>query len=220
MSQPVRTLNELQDLVREYPQRCVGAARRALAIVPLTTPMVHLAWDIGEAYRRELKDDLVAQFVERRLKELGWTGSLPKLLNTDAPPTRPALIALDVMSDQLQREDAYPIIRQFTYKNVKDMEALRALASLRGRCMLTFDVPVADPREVWQVPEVRSIVRKVADAVPYFPYFLFHGDKNSAFRVYFGSLVSPDAHVGTGLDLMNESCLVEVATAIRAIRAF
>jgi hypothetical protein len=221
MQQPVRTLNELQDLVRDHPQRCVGTARVALAIGPLTAPMVHLAWDIGAAYQRETGDDLVARYVDRRLKELGWSGTLPRLLTDDTAPEAPRLIALDIMSEQLRREDAYPIIRHFTYKNVKDIEALRGLASLRGRCVLTFDVPLADPREVWEVPEVRSIIRKIADAVPYFPYFLFHGNNNTAFHVYFGSLAAPTAHLAGGaLDLMDQSCLVEVATAIRAVRAF
>jgi hypothetical protein len=186
-----------------------------------------LALGIAAVYEIEFGDDSLNIEVRHGLDELG-VGDLETRVvavdGADARPVEPAapperLIHLQVGEDQLRDLDIYPLVRVFSHKYVETTDDLERLAAWRGRVLITFAVPLSDPREVWEVPEVRAFVRAVSKAMPYFPFYLTGDSRYGMFLVYYGSLAEETAAAGPGrLDLFEESMVVEVAASLVSVQ--
>jgi hypothetical protein len=218
---------ELLRIVREDPERSAMLCEASVThgIETKQRGYLQLAVAVAGAYQAEFNDDTLSVLVEQRLAEAGITGVEPEMVlpNGSEEPAEPSSlppIHFQVNLEQLRDGDIYSVVRRFSHLHVEDQDDLTQLASYRGRVFITFPIPAADSREVWQVPEVRKYVAKIAKSMPYFPYFLLTRIEFGMFRVYFGSLASTEADTPSGLYLFHDSVLKEVARALWAVSEF
>lgn len=209
----------LKNFVRDDPELTAGAVRALLLASAESKGYGNLAVALAVAYESVFDDDTLSVIVREHYAALGQPVPAPRVQNQEparnqeqqstVPP-----IHYDVAEDALSRCDIYPLLKIFSHRHLADDDSLDRLASLGGRLYLTFPVPVSDPRHVWQVPEVRAYVRALADAMPYFPYYLAPDPRLGMFEVYFGSLIDPELLAGGTLDLMNTEIFLEVGPAL------
>jgi hypothetical protein len=217
---------ELREIVREDPEMTVVAVRAYLEMGPFGRGYLQLAGALAGAYEAEFHDDSLSRLVGRHLKEVGAEDAVPEIeVERAEPPAReppapepPRAIQINVDRNTLESGDNYGLVINFSVDR-RDPANYPTLIAARGRCFLTFEVPRDDPREVWQVPEVRRFVAGLARALPYFPYFLSLIPELGNFFIYFASLADPEALLaGPGIDLNHPSVVRELIVAVVAIK--
>jgi hypothetical protein len=220
-------IEELFRIVREDPERSAMLSEAALTLGLETNQRgyLQLAVAVAAAYQAEFNDDTLSELVERRLAEAGISGVEPELMDpggTEAPgePAPPRPMHFVVSPQELRDRDIYSLVRRFSHRHLEGEQDLARLASYRGRVFVTFPIPESDPREVWQVPEVRAFIANLAKSMPYFPYYLLMRSEFGMFRVWFGSLAALEAYTPSGLNLFHDSVVEAVAGALWAVHQF
>jgi hypothetical protein len=214
-------VDALRAIVRENPEMTVAAAKTYLQMGRYGRGYYQVAVALATMYQAEFQDDSLAREMQRGLKAAGAGDAQPEVRANEAAlehaaPERLPGIQINIDSASLTRGDPYPLIRQFSVDQAKRAD-WPALAKLRGRCFLTFETR-GDPREVWQVPEVRHFVAGLHAALPYFPYYLHPAPKMGFFLVYFGSMADDEAlGAGPSIDLLHPSVLGRVVASLKAI---
>jgi len=216
-------VSALRALVREDPELTVVTARMYLSLGPSKPGNYQLAFSLASAYDLEFGDDSLVLVVKRAMQEAGGQSTLPiAITESEASPTEasadtPGLYDIAVDDDSLRTGDPYTIVRLFAIGRA-DAKSRTVLASLRGRCLLTFPVSAADPRAVWEVPEARRFVASLYEAMPYFPYYLFPASEAGMMLVFFGSMADPEAFQGSAnIDLMHPSVLDRLIPSLAAV---
>jgi hypothetical protein len=204
----------LTSFARDEPELTAGAVRGLLLVSGESKGYGNLAVALAAAYDSVFDDDSLSVVVREHYAALGEPVPAPRVQVDEEAPAPAPPIHYDVPPGALSGCDIYPLLKMFSHRHLAADDPASRLASLGGRLYLTFPVPVSDPRHVWQVPEVRAYVRAVADAMPYFPYYLAPDPRLGMFEVYFGSLVDPSMLAEGTFDLMSEENFLEVGPAL------
>jgi hypothetical protein len=209
----------LTDFVRNDPELSALAVQTMLKLAEENKGYGKMAAALAAAYQSVFDDDTLTVYVRNHYAALGQP--VPELkLQDDAPPKPSPPGRYDVPEDDLRQCDIYPLLKIFSHNHLASGDSISRLRNLGGQLFITFPVPLSDPRHVWQVPEVRAYVRALADAMPYFPYYLATDQSLGMFEVYFGSLVDPELLKGGAFDLMSEEILETVIPALVATAQF
>jgi hypothetical protein len=94
------------------------------------------------------------------------------------------MIALNISDEELRDCDVSAIERNFG-KGIQPKIAKGAY----GRICLVFPKYDKDPREVWEIEDVRNWFRRVAEHVPHFPFFLVPHEKAGQLSMYLFSII-------------------------------
>jgi hypothetical protein len=89
-----------------------------------------------------------------------------------------------------------------------------------GRIFMIFPAYDQDPREVWEVPEVRAWVRRLANCVPHFPFFLVPGAQAGQVLMYVFCLVSTARGASGGFEVDLNGVREELGKIDRALHDF
>jgi len=210
----------LTNFARDEPELAAAAAQALLLASEQSKGYGNLAVALAAAYQSVYDDDTLSVIVREHYMALGQ--QLPELrFQDDEAPAKPATpIHYDVPEDALEQCDIYPLLKSFSHRHLDDGDSIVRLADLGGRIFLTFPIPLSDPRHVWEVPSVRAYVRALADAMPYFPFYLVTDPRFGMFEVYFGSLVDPRLIKAGTFNLLQEENFVVVAPALLTTMQF
>jgi hypothetical protein len=210
--------NAVRDDPESAAEIVLGVCRKA----DIPQSFAQMAIGIAEVYHRELGDDSLLNEV----RSAPWVNrvSAPAFLDTREsanPPSHPllsenanAVRILEVAKDDLQSGSVNRFVALFAIEG-KSSEIAAKLPTLWGMCILVFPYE-NDPRNVWEIPEVRRLVAQLQKNIPYFPGYLHFGPEFGMFLVYFGSLADPEAFSGNSIDLMHPSVLGRVGESLRA----
>ncbi len=208
---------ELRELVREYPEESVAAARAYLAAGAEDPKLYQFAIGLAGVYELEFDDDSLSRLVNRELKKAGvdieavGPGVQPD--PDAAPPAPPSLVHFTVDAGSLASGDVYSIVRLFSVN--AHPPGSNALAAARGKLLVSFPLD-ADPREIRDIPEVRRFIATLFDRLPYFPFFLHPAPQLAMGLMFFGSLVPADAWGDDGaLSLVHPEVVDAVAASLR-----
>jgi hypothetical protein len=207
------------NFVRDEPEVAAAAVQALLQVAEESKGYGILAVALADAYESTFDDDTLSVIVREHYAALGQP--VPELRFKDDLPAKPARpVHFEVPQDALEQCDIYPLLKIFSHRHVDNDDSFARLADLGGRIILTFPIPAADPRAVWEVPSVRAYVRALADAMPYFPFYLLTDPRFGMFEVYFGSLVDPRQLKAGAFELLREENFVVVASALLATMQF
>lgn len=217
----------LRKLVREAPEACVAACRAfaSLAVDGVGSPNSHAryAFLIATAYEAEFDDDALSAWVAAELEAGGVRSGPPRLVEElpegSGEEVQPVLV-MRVSPEMLAGLDIYPLVLCLSYHGLdEESERLARIRSMRGRVVISFDVPPDDPREVWQVPQIRAYMNKLSDALPYLPYYFYPGPQFAMTWLWLCCIAPPSAWTQEGLDLRDESVVVSAAYAMHSSEA-
>jgi hypothetical protein len=111
--------------------------------------------------------------------------------------------------------DVYPIVRFLSFERATK-EKNRELASLRGRCIMTFDLP-DDGKYVWEDPRARAVVKRLFEATPYFPYFLSPQPERNHMQLFYASMADAEAFKSGIIELSHDSIVAPAVITIVSI---
>jgi hypothetical protein len=207
------------NFARDEPEVAAVAVQAMLQVAAESKGYGMLAVALADAYESAFGDDTLSVIVREHYAALGQP--VPELrFQEDLPPEPTRPVRYEVSEDELEQCDIYPLLKGFSHRHLDDGDSVARLAGLGGRVILTFPIPAADPRAVWEVPSVRAYVRALADAMPYFPFYLLTDPRFGMFEVYFGSLVDPEQLEAGTFDLLQKENFVVVAPALLATMQF
>ncbi|OEJ28899.1 hypothetical protein AS594_35235 [Streptomyces agglomeratus] len=221
-------MGKLRELVSAEPEQCVAACRAyvGMAVDRISTWQAYaqFAIAISWAYRAEFEDDTLMVWVADELEASGVDVPAPALsapvCKSDGPAAgRTEVEHLEVASELLASCDIYPFVVRYSHHALgSGPDEIVRLRQMRGSLVISFDVPQHDPREVWEVPEVRAYVTKLADRLPYLPYYFYPDPKYAMAQVWICCLAPPSAWTGKHLDLMDEVVLVRMAHTMNSLQ--
>jgi hypothetical protein len=204
----------LTNFARDQPELTAGAVNGLLAVSEQSKAYGGLAMALAVAYQAVFDDDTLTVIVREHYAAIGQPAPELQGQTVEEAPEPALPVHYEVSPDALSGCDIYPLLKMCSHRHLVAGESASRLASQGGRLYLSFPVPVSDPRHVWQVPEVRAFVRAIADAMPYFPYYLATDARLGMFEVYFGSLVDPELLADGTFDLRKEAIFLEVGPAL------
>lgn len=191
---PGMRTDELEALVRSDPETAAAAVFALLQSEEMMRGSRQLAFSVAAAYEKITGDDSLTSRAQRTIEESG--GRMPsfRTLAGEGQELRElrspeGIAGLQVDEGDLARGDIYNFLRIFRVDETTDPQVM---AGLRGRCLLMFPVD-QDPRPVWEIPEVRTFVGRLFEAMPYFPYFLDLTPESGSFMLFFGCLADQEA---------------------------
>jgi hypothetical protein len=181
--------------------------------------MYQRAWTLAGAYQYVTDDDALMRAVEKAVEADGVTSVVPtfKPLGTPREEPKPQAIHFRVDEGMLASGDVYPLVRLLALERAKADERA-TLRALRGRCILTFDLP-NDGKYVWQDERARRVVKKLFDALPYFPYYLRPDAELRHMQVFYLCLADPAAFAGGNVELSHDSVVKPVVLTIAGLAA-
>jgi hypothetical protein len=207
----------LRDFARDEPELAAVACQVWLKLAEESKGYATLAAALADEYESVFDDDTLSVIVREHYAGLGQ----PVLeLRYQAPAEPVTPLHLAVPEDLLERCEIYPVLKAFSHRHLPDGQSVSRLAKLGGLFYLTFPIPVSDPRRVWQDPSVRRYVRALADAMPYFPFYLATDPRLGMFEVYFGSLIEPGLFEDGTFDLTKDEIFAVVGPALLATLRF
>ncbi|KAB1141122.1 hypothetical protein F7R91_33450 [Streptomyces luteolifulvus] len=174
---------EIIKLVRADPE---AAAATCLAYVDMAKKrtenwqwFAQLAVVLAGAYEVDFNDDTLSVWVGSELENARVTIRLPEFEvrsidggSVESTQSLAPSVNYRVSTDLLTDSDIYPFVIGFSHHgHPYAAERGLDLRAMRGRLIISFDVPPSDPREVWEIPEIRKYVGKLADHLPYLPYY-------------------------------------------------
>lgn len=212
----------LEQLVRETSPEVVAIAVRGFLDFgrdQKARAYYQRAFALAGMYQIVYDDEALWEIAERAARTDGMTDAIPRVRpspGTD-PPAPPGIhFAIDPRV--LAKGDVYPIVRLVSFERADAAQRAR-LASLRGRCVLSFDLP-DDGRYVWESADVRRFVARLHEALPYFPYFLIPAADAKQLLIYYGCLADPDARGADGsILLVHDSVVARVVDTIASLFA-
>jgi hypothetical protein len=179
----------LTKFARDQPELSAIMVQRYLQAADEDEGYGRCAVALANAYEAVFDDDTLSVIVREHYASAGQP--VPELQSpaddTSAKPRPPIYYA--VPEEALGECDIYPLLTKCSQRHLAAGSSVRRLADLGGRLWVSFPIPDSDPRHVWQVPSVRAYVRALADAMPYFPYYLVADPRLRMFEIYFCSLV-------------------------------
>ncbi|MFF4501391.1 hypothetical protein [Streptomyces sp. NPDC001401] len=211
----------LIELIRQEPELSVITCRAlgSLAIDRVGSWHAYgqLATVIAWAYDAAFEDDVLSAWVAGELEAGKVDMRSPRLARQVAEDSHEEAqtVVMAVSRDLLAAGDVYPFVLAFSHHEFRHgTERMAELRSMRGRLVITFDIPLDDPREVWEFPEVRAYANKLADHLPYLPYYFDQGPQFAMMRLWLCCLAPPSAWTQAGLDLRDKSVMVHGAYAM------
>jgi hypothetical protein len=216
--------DDLFDLVREDPD---GAAESIQIILargesepPFRRAMLQMAMAVAGAYAETERDDSLAQFVASKAAAWGVADVRPGIVpdtRPNAKPLRPdeRLLVLQIDVDTWKSSSPYSAVRHLNgLGGYPDRRAwlLRAC----NKVSIIFDGLERDPRETWQVPEIRKYVANLVVDVPGICFFL--AAEHNMNQMLFLALADTDAYVDGNVQLEHRSYITAVATGIAGMR--
>jgi hypothetical protein len=209
-------IDRVARIVREEPELCAVLCEGLVLFSQGKQSEIQLAIAVAAVYEAEYDDDSLSQLVRGHMADLGIQVQEPRVVGGGgATQEESRVIQVAVSEEELAACDIYPLVLSFSHHSVEKDTDLARLRQLRGRVYLTFPVPVEDPREVWEVPEVLAYVRKLSSAMPYFPYYLSPDPRLAMLQIYLLPLIEPEA-IGAGgeLDLFHPSVLAALVGGV------
>jgi hypothetical protein len=214
-------LAKVIELVREDPESALVLAQGYLkrAEEPGGAKYIGPAAALAAAYEQVLGDDSLLRLVDRQSKALRAQDQLPKLKDpaASAALADPSLVHFQVAEEQLRTTDIYALLKLLSLEHRTTPQDRQILRDLRGRCVITFPIPASDPREVWEIAEVRAYMRALHQAMPYLPYYLFAHEKYNDFTTLLLCLAEESQIVDGKLaveDVMEFRPLLETALGV------
>lgn len=203
-------VSRLGELVRENPEFALAAAKAYAATATQVRGHGQWALALAAAYQLEFDDDSLYRSVERDLKAAGLGDIQLKFKDMPPAPSQkraPEVVMLTVDARSLQQAEIYSLTRLLSVGAEQSPE-LRP-STLRGRVVLGLPLD-NDPRPVWQIPEARTFIAKLFEAVPYLPYYLHPHAKLGMALMLFGCLASEDAFDSEGQLNLGHPTVVEL----------
>lgn len=226
-------LNALRELVGSDPEQTAATCRQCMHLARQRVGTWHghaqLAQALAGLYEDEFDDDTLSVWVADELASAGLEVTEPgvgildsesdRLLPVDqVPDERPLLITVERL--MLDSADIYPFVAMFSHhEGERGPERLEKLREFRGRVAIAFDISEDDPREVWEVPEVRAYVALLSERMPYLPYYFLPGHLRTLFT-WLSCLAPPDAWSGGGVRLDHPDVMLQAAVALHFTRRF
>ncbi|MEU2655732.1 hypothetical protein ABZ615_10420 [Streptomyces sp. NPDC007325] len=222
---------KLRELVSADPELSVTTCRAYVGMavnrISAWRGYAQFAIAISWAYSAEFGDDNLTVWVRDELKANGV--DVPDPVVTAPVHAREVPTAgradpefLSVAPVVLDSCDIYAFVVRYAHHAVASgrPEEIARLKRMRGSQVILFEIPLDDRREVWEVPQVRAYVTKLADRLPYLPYY-FHPDPKYAMApLWFSCLAPPSAWSGKHLDLMDDAVLGRMAHAMYSLDGF
>jgi hypothetical protein len=209
----------LTNFARNEPELAAAACEAMLQAAEVSKGFGTLAIALAAAYQAVFDDDTLTVLVRDHYAALGQPVPEPRF-HHEVPPEPVPPAHYEVSEDALAARDIYPLLKLCSHRHLAEGESLDRLRRLGGRLFVTFPIPLSDPRQVWEVPEVRAYVRAIAAAMPYFPFYLAPEPSFAMFEVYFGSLVDLSLLKGGTFDLLDDVILPVVAGALLTTERF
>lgn len=213
-------VDALEALVKSDLEAAAGAVFILLQAEQQMRGARQLAFSVAAIYEKITGDDSLTRRARRVIEEAG--GRLPTFKSSGgqaaASPPVPQLAAIQVDAGDLERGDIYNVQRLCRVNPADPTKDLTGVSALRGRCLLAFPSLDKDPRPVWQVPEARTFVRKLFEAMPYFPYYLNLMPESGSFMLFFGCLADLKAFLPVGEGDQNPKGLQRILEIIRGER--
>lgn len=204
----------LTNFVRDQPELAAMGFQGFLQAAEESEGYGRFAVALADAYEAVFDDDTLSVIVREHYASIGQP--VPELQSptgdASAMPRPPIHHA--VSEESLSECDIYPLLTMCSRLHLAVGDTVRRLAELGGRLYVTFPIPNSDPRHVWQVPSVRAYVRALADAMPYFPYYLAADPRLGMFEVYFCSLVDPRLLENGTFEPLHDDILPEIRSAL------
>ncbi len=195
--------------------------RGAVALPETKRFAFQLALALAAAYQVATGDDSLQQTTMLELERQGLQDVKPgTYLDPDVvePPKMPALVALQVDRDAWSASDPYSLIRKLTEFADGEDRAIQ-LRTVCGRLLIQFDGLNADPREVWEVPEIRAYMADLLRKVPGLAFYLCFDEQYGMFRVLYLCLADPDALEGLTLNLTHVSTVAAVMAILLGMKS-
>jgi hypothetical protein len=204
----------LQDIVREAgPDMVALAVNGYLEIGSSTKQRAYYqrAYVLAVVHQLQSKDDSLVQVVFERANRDGFRDIEPERW---APPSAPEPHGYHFRIDQsmLTSGDVYPIVRFLSFERATGSK-VSELAALRGRCLITFDLP-DDGHYVWEDARVRKVVKGLFDATPYFPYFLSPKPELQLVQMFYLCLADPSAFKDGYIELSHDTVISRAVVSI------
>ncbi|WP_128437083.1 chlororespiratory reduction 6 domain-containing protein [Streptomyces cyaneus] len=226
-------LNALKELVGSDPEQTAATCRQCVHLARQRAGTWHghaqLAQTLAALYEDEFDDDTLSVWVADELESAGLVVTEPEVGILDAesdrlisvdevPDERPMLITVE--RQMLDSADIYPFVALFSrHEGERGPERLQQLRELRGRVAISFDIPPDDPREVWEVPEVRAYVFLLSERLPYLPYY-FLPERLGTLFTWLSCLAPEDAWSGGGVRLDHPGVILQAARFLHCTRRF
>lgn len=125
------------------------------------------------------------------------------------------MIALNISDEQLRDCDVSAIERNFGQQIEPKMAKLAY-----GRIYLVFPKYDNDPREVWEIDEVRLWLQRLAVQVPHFPFFLVPDARAAQFSMYFMSLIEIQRDSSSQIVIDLNAAALELGRINHALKDF
>jgi hypothetical protein len=207
-------LDLVQDIVREAGPDLVTLAVQGYVALGRSTKQrgyYQRASALAAVYQLQSGDDALAQLVMDEASKNGFQNVDPELLApSPAPAPEPRGYHFQIDASTLASGDVYPIVRFLAFERATGSKVAE-LAALRGRCVLSFDLP-DDGTYVWQNASARRVVRGLFDAMPYFPYFLSPRPELLHMQLFYLCVADPAAFKGGYVELSHDT-VVDAAVA-------
>jgi hypothetical protein len=125
------------------------------------------------------------------------------------------MIMLQITDEQLSGCDVTNLERNFG----RSLEPKLAKAAY-GRIFLVFPKYDKDPREVWEIDDVRKWMRKLADRVPHFPFFLVPHEKALQMTMWVLSIIRIEPEKSGQMKIDLNEAAKELQRVDRALEDF
>lgn len=188
-----------------------------------------MAMTLAALYESVFDDDILAVWVTDEFDRAGISVPNPAVRVVDPrtgalsdPDERPEEGPVQIAVERrfIDACDIRPLVVHLSHQpDGTGPEQLRRLRGRRGRVLITFDIPASDPREVWEVPEVRDYVGRLAEAMPYLPYYFLPRDFGTLFT-WLACLAPPEAWSPSGIRLLHPDVVQQAALAVHSVRKF
>ncbi|MEV6235323.1 hypothetical protein [Lentzea sp. NPDC051838] len=211
----------LRELVRSDPERIVAACQAYAEVATSGVGKWHgtaqFAYLLALTYQAEFDDDSLTLWLAETFASAGLEVRIPVVRNPSPP--EPPKLRVEVSTEMLANRDIYPFVLAFSHHERGTGGSRRdELLARRGRVMWSFDIPLSDPRHVWEVPEVREYMTLLSQRLPYLPYFLDPDPEARSLFVWLACLAPPHAFHGNDLQLVDDDVLVVAAQTRHSVR--
>lgn len=218
---------ELLDLVRRGPNaavECVDAMLKAAEqTVAMRRSAAQMTHAIAGAYEAVEGDDSLRIHVERKLATWGLKDLLPQFIRDpnaapepEAPDERVIVLQVDAPS---WRGGATYVVTRIVSNPPRGSDNRQWLRRICGKVRITFDGLHNDPREVWQVQEVRAFMQKLKKEAPGLAFWTDFSQEGGMLRILYLSLSDPSAEAeGNGVNLYDASFLTALLSTLIDMR--
>lgn len=219
---------ELMELVRRGPEAAVewvdAVLKGAEQAVAMRRSVAQMAHAVAGAYEAVEADDSLRIRVERKLTTWGLKELLPQFIRDpnvartpEAPDERVLVLRVDAPS---WRAGATYVVTRIVGNPPNGADNPQWLRRICGKVRITFDGLHNDPREVWQVPEVRAFMQKLRKEAPGLAFWMDFSQEGGMLRILYLSLADPSAEApGNGVNLYDASFLSVLLSTLIDMRS-